>query len=894
MPLFLYFCFSNEVVKLRKHLHITFFLLPFLLGCNLTRHVPEGNYLLKKSEIIVEGDKLDQDALKEVLRIRANNKYLGMKIRLAMYNAVDSTKVAEKRMRKNRKLRAKNDKIRAKEGRINEKRIQVALNKGKSTYRRKTLDLKDTLEPRRFLREWLRYGVGEPPVILDTSLVHRSTRQLELYLRNKGYYYADARDTVNYRKKKATAIYTIQTGRPYLIDTIIYLSDNVRVNQVIQNYLKRKDVFPKKALFDQDVLDDLRGKLARELRDNAFYEASGNQIFFTADTNRLTSTVKLGIGLHPKSIRVEGERDSIIQRKHETYRVGDVYFHMADTLDFDGNFKRTMDSLGQPILKDFFIQTLDTFLYSPTKIKNAANRRAYFLYNGKLPIKPAILEMRNYLEHDHWYRGYYLERSYGQLLEMDIFQSIKPVLIERPNSNIVDVHYYLVPAKVQTFTFEPRATNSNGYLGVSASVNYSHRNLFRGAERLTISFSGGFESQPPIFDEDISGQKIQTAARSFNTFEIGPTMKLELPGLRPLAPTFFSKRQATKTEISIAYNYQSRIDFKRNLFQLNYLWKWLSGKTQAFQMGLPFFTGVKYVGINKSDFFNEQLDVLNDLFLRNAYSDQFIYHDFRLNYNWSNLRLEKSKHTISYSAAIDLAGNLLDWATKDSPINEYGSREVFGVPFSQFVRMDNEIKLYQYISKKKSMNYRLQFGAGLPYGNSTTSMPFDYAFFAGGTNDNRGWRARELGPGGYKYYLDTNRTATQIGDIRIGGSAEYRFNIGASKMFKGAAFVDAGNVWSLREDINRPGGQFTSEWYNQLAVAGGVGLRLDLSFLIIRVDVGLPLRNPALPNGGKWIFNSRDSFYQELEEYFGPNYATERQIAKPFTPRFHVAIGYPF
>jgi hypothetical protein len=106
--------------------------------------------------------------------------------------------------------------------------------------------------------------------------------------------------------------------------------------------------------------------------------------------------------------------------------------------------------------------------------------------------------------------------------------------------------------------------------------------------------------------------------------------------------------------------------------------------------------------------------------------------------------------------------------------------------------------------------------------------------------------------------------------------------------------MDAGNVWSLREDVNRPGGQFTSDWYNQLAVAGGVGLRLDLSFLIIRVDIGLPLRNPALPNGGKWIFNSRDSFYQELEDYFGPNYATERQIAKPFTPRLHVAIGYPF
>lgn len=883
-------------MKLVKQPHIILFLLPFLIGCKITRHVPEGRYLLKKNEIHVSGDKVDEDEMSEVLRIHPNNKYLGLKIRLTLYNSVDSTKVSEKRIKKNKKLREKNAKIRAKEKRINEKRIQNAVEKGKETYRRKTLDLKDTLEPRRFFREWLKYGIGEPPVILDTSLVNRSTGQLSLWLRNRGYYYASVRDTVIYKPKKKKAIvhYYIETGKPFLIDSIYYLSANSRVNKTIENYLSSNDVFTKKTKFDSDQLDGLRSKLAREMRDNSFYEFSPNHIYYTADTNATDLTVALGIGVKEKSVRIRKDSDSTIQRPHVQYKVGDVYFHLADTIHYDGNFKQRVDELDLPLTKDYFLQTLDTFFYEPDNVKNAEVRKAYFLYNGKLTIKPQILEMRNYLEYTHWYRGYYLERSYSQLLDMDVFQAIKPVLVERQNENKVDVHYYLIPAKVQTFTFEPRATNSNGYLGVSASINYSHKNLFRGAEKLTISFAGGFESQPPIFDEDISGQKIKTASRSFNTFEFGPTIKLEVPGLRPVPPVVFSKRQATKTEVSLAYNFQRRADFERNLFQLNYLWKWLSGKTQAFQMGLPFLTGVKYVGIKKSAFFEEQLNILNDLFLQNAYSNQFIYHDFRLNYNWSNVKLDNTKHIISYNASFDLAGNLLDWLNTNKEPNDLGVREVFGVPFSQFVRLDNELKFYQYISKKKSLNYRLQLGAGLPYGNSKTSLPFDYAFFAGGTNDNRGWRARELGPGGYKYYLDSNRTATQIGDIRIGASAEYRFNIGSGTLFKGAAFLDAGNVWSLREDVNRPGGQFTSEWYNQLAVAGGVGLRLDLSFLIIRVDVGIPLRNPALPKNARWIFNSREPFYQELEEFYGPNYKTESGVAMPFTPRFHVAIGYPF
>ena len=186
---------------------------------------------------------------------------------------------------------------------------------------------------------------------------------------------------------------------------------------------------------------------------------------------------------------------------------------------------------------------------------------------------------------------------------------------------------------------------------------------------------------------------------------------------------------------------------------------------------------------------------------------------------------------------------------------------------------------------------RLQVGGGIPYGNTKTSLPYDYSFFAGGANDNRGWKARALGPGSYKYYLDTNRTATQIGDVRIGGAAEFRFSMGS--MLKGALFVDAGNVWTFNEDVNRPGSKFSSNWYKEIALSTGIGFRVDLDFFIIRLDFGLPLTNPALPDGARWIFQPRQAYYDEGIAKFGLN-LYEKYLPKPFTPQIHFGIGYPF
>jgi outer membrane protein insertion porin family len=877
-----------------------------LLGCNITKKVPEGQTLYHKHnfEIIYPdghtGPRISRSELEEVARIRPNTKIIGIFLPLRVYNSINEDMVKAERRCKNAELHRRNvEKKIPKAERKNASRIAKAQARGDSLYLPYRVKLKDTLAPRKFFYEWLLYEFGESPNLMNENLVHRSTDQIRLFLQKKGYYHSTVSDTIIYtqkrnQKRKAEVGYTINLGLPHTIDSIYFEGGNARIHNLIRNHLARNEQLKKGDPFDRDVLDGLRFELARMLRNETFYEFSPNHIFYKADTTAQPYGVQLGIAIRPRSLRDPNNKDSIQVVAHRNYKVGEVYYHIVDTVRYEGNYSKDLSARGLTFNPNEHAPTLDTFLYEPEGIIHADRRRATFLYNGSMPIKPELLEMRNYLEHNHWYRAYYLDRTYNQMLELDIFQSIQPVLIDNPAAGTVDVHYYLIPANTQKFSFEPRATNSNGFLGMSASVSYRHRNLFKSGGKFVTSMSVGLESQPPILDASTDGRR-----ETF--YEIGPTAKLTLPGLLPISALRFSKRQTTSTEFSAGLNYQNRQEFARQLLQFNYLWKWRSDKLQTFQMGLPIVSGFKFVRITQqSPEFLERINDLNDLFLKNAYSNQLIFNDFKLIYTYSNERLLESVGTpkrtyINYDMTFDLVGNSLALFTRrQDTTGTEGIKTVFGVPFSQFVRIDNELKIYQRYSKGRVLAMRFQAGMGYTYGNSNLALPFDYAFFAGGSNDNRGWRAREMSPGAYQYHRDVNRTLTQFGDIRLGASFEYRFNLLNTQRFKGAVFSDMGNLWTLRADPNREGGQFTSDFYKQIAISGGFGLRIDATFLVIRLDLGIPILNPAMSPGARWIWNSRELFEQELDAAFAQFPERKSEVPRPFMPRPHFAIGFPF
>ncbi len=892
---------------MRKRIAISilsvFLIVVLFQRCNLSKHVPENHYLLWENNIELEETiNIREDNLRNIIRQTPNSSVLGIRWKLKVYNSVDTVSripvfkhfirpMNQKREDLNEKIRNTNSKRKARENKINNRRIERALAKGETKYRHKRIKLKDTLSPRPFFREWLKYSIGEAPRIYDSLTMDLSEQQIRLYLKRKGYFHATVGHETKFDRDKQRVVvnYIIEPGSAHYIDSMRLVSENQTVRRVYNEFLNEKrPTYDLPFQFDSDGLGRMRNDLATHMRDNGIYGFRSSYVSFEVDTLNRNNTVGLDVQVARRMVDKDGES---VKKSFAVTRINNVYFHIKDTNSYEGNFRNEqLIPRNINLSSGDEVPTFDTLRYDWYKGRNPQFRGATFLYNGELKIDPRLIEHQNFLEENNFYKGYYVDRSFNHLIQLDLFQSIRPQLVEN-DDNTIDVHYYLTPSKHQAFSFEPRATNSNGFLGVASSVNFQHKNIFGGGEKLKLSFSGGFESQPAIFDELEDGTTVTNAGRSFNTLEYGPTAELELPGLFPFSIERLSKRQLPKTSLTLAYNFQKRDDFERDLFQFNYSWRFFdTRKTQVFTVGLPIIGGFQFINIDKSPAFQERLEQQNDLFLINAYSQQFIWKDIKLSYQYSNQEIKKKNILFSYGAIFDLAGNFASLLTRNAEPNANGNKELFNVRYSQFARLDNDFRIQHKLKGKRSLNYRVQIGAGLPYGNNGPNLPFDYSFFAGGSNDNRGFRARSLGPGDYKYYLDTNRTATEIGDIRIGGTIEYRFQI--SGMFRGALFSDFGNVWTYNEDANRLGGQFSTDWYRQLAVAMGTGLRIDLDFLIFRLDVGIPIRVPSLPLESQWIWQSRDALYEEAEQVLGENFKSK--FLNPFTPQVHIAIGYPF
>jgi len=889
-----------------KYIALIVVLASVFFSCKTTKYVPNERYLLKKNNISYLEKTVPFEDVYSIIRQYPNRKLLGVKWNLLLYNAIDSSKVAQKRLRKNYKLKRDNLNKTLKEKKINKRRIEKAKKEGRDSYKKKVIPLKDTLEPNLFFKEWLKYKVGESPVVFDSLQFNKTIEQLNALQKSKGFYYGKVKGKVTYTsKRKAKVEYQLNFGKQYLIDSVYLLSSNPLIKELFLEFEKDKSL--NKQAFEVERLENYRTALSKYMRNNAVYNFTPSFINFIVDTNKLEMKVTLGVGVEENRKASLSNPDSLIVVKHKRTFIKNVHFHILDTLQFKGDFKATLDSLGiQSVGK--YIPTIDSVYFNETFSRNSKeldeSRAVYFYYNGEIFVSPSIIEAHSLLEKGKPLRENFIEDTYTRLQNLSLFQTIKMEVEEVEGSDKVDIHYYLIPSKKESFSFQPRISSSNGFLGISAGLNYINKNLFKGAERLTFGLNGGFQSQPVIFDELEASNDIATVTNRLYQFEISPSVKYEVPGLLLIKRSKINKSRNGKTFLSSAYSYQNRDVFSKEIFQLNYTWQYDVGKKQRFSMGLPGLSQIKFVNINKSLDFDQKLNELNDLFLKNTYSNQFIWEDWKLVFEYKSTLETDKKYASSFymRSSLDLAGNLLHlfrkYQEEDTVGQHLGQNRLFGLVYSQFTRLDNEIIFTKPISKKKSVNMHLLTGVGLPYGNSNTSMPYDYSFYAGGSNDVRGWRARSLGPGAYKYYLDTGRTAVQVADIRISASAEYRFEF--SEFLKGALFLDAGNIWTLREDENRIGSKFSKSWFNELALASGVGFRMDFDFFLIRFDLGFKLHNPALPKGEKWIFQSRDKYNQEIKDFILENEASGGTVTRskidttPFRPQISFGIGYPF
>lgn len=922
----------------RRLLHIILFSFTLIVfSCRQSKYVGEGNYLLKKNEVLYamsdtiedwndEHPRINESEVEELIRPIKNSGF-----KLFIYNRIDTTKYQKQVDRKTNKIKKKNEKRQKKEDRINKKRIKKARKKGKSEYKKKTIAPK----PYNYgWRHWVLTHWAEPPVVVDTIKSAKSADQIRIYLNQRGYKNAEVSDSISFneKKKKATVTYYIEPHEPYEIRNF-KLDSTTRYRQVSKLYDRMVKEQGKKVksgmLLDETKLDDERQRFTKYLKDNAYVGFTKNYISFIVDSTVGNHKADVILFVHDKMI------DSVNVLPHKTYKVGAVNFrlHNPDSASFNdfAAYKAKCKSLG---ISDYYTtkegyMLLDTMMIIDTVITkrymtlNPDIRKQHdvgvfekwvdtsiyykgtFVYNEKPFIDPNLLDKQNFLELKNYAKDYYIDRSYKSLLRLEVFSRINAdmkVTPSDPYGNKVDVIYDLYPADKQQFTIEPRATNTQSILGVSGLISYTNKNVSGKANQLKITLSGGFQSQPLV----AGGQQEENnllKIRGLNTFEWGPEITYSIPKFFPLSKKMqssISKRSFPSTEIGALYNHQLRSEFDRHVGELNYKWKFSSpDQTQIFTITPLRFD---YVFIKKDSIFEANIEATNDPFLINSYSNFLSLGTMNISHHYNNLKKKvskrKTKHTFDNVVTFTGAGLLIN--SIDAffiPGMDYVSafvldnKELFKVPYAQFAKVENTFTFNQFITPRHRMVYRFLSGAGYAYANGI-SLPYTQSFVAGGSNDIRAWDARTMAPGSTKTYADSTSTTTQIGDMKLEFNAEWRFQM--TNSLHGALFVDAGNIWKLKGDPTQDVGVFdVNRFMQQIAIGTGFGLRFDLEFLIVRLDFAWKIHNPALPVGNRWWLTADHTEYNTYFEYDDVKNQYIDYI-RPHGWRLNFGIGYPF
>lgn len=823
-------CARNE------RLHI-----PLLLGvlmlaaCNTTRWVPPGEHLLTRNVITISPKgTLTTEELEPILKQKPNKRVLGRAIYLDLYNLRDPANVARKRLLKDSLCEAENA-------------------------ARRLIDSSRTKECNASQRE----RNGEAPVLLDPVLVERTVEQLRNYAFKEGYFDAQVNDTVRhvrrrwpfggwgrpYHKPKASVEFRVDAGQPWTLCTI-----NLRVDDpVIASHLRSDttgSLLHPGDRFDGDVLEAERVRITNELKKEGYLFFNKDMVIFDADTSAGDHEVDLLIRLErPLASTQRGLKGTPPGTR---WYVNDVYIDIAhrvkepehgyDTLRYDGF----------------------TLLHKG---------RHHDFRPG--PITSAVL-----LKPFSRFNQVDADRTFRRLANMGVFDRVDisfDTLGLGPKN--VDARITLIPSRRQGFSVEGFLTNRGGFLGASGSLNYRHKNLFRTLTSLQASITVGMEAQQSLTpDDDQTGDASTSLARNalLNTLEIGPELKVFVPirGGSAMAG-------GSRGVVNALFNYQRRPDYTRTLAKGAIGYEWNFSFISACGV---YFPEVNVVRIPlRSHAFEQFLNDATDPVLTNSYTDHIIVNLPRVTwtYNTANAPGPARRNNQFIRLNAELAGTILRLVQQASvpaqgwdTITSAGYYTLGDARYAEYFKFDADLRHYHTIHDRSSIVFRFAPGFAKPFGNQHV-MPFETSFYSGGANGIRAWRARSLGPGGY--WSDVNRF-DRIGELRLEGNVEYRFKL--IGYFEGALFADAGNIWYLQDNPAKPGSQFRwNQFYKQIALGTGMGLRLNLEFLLLRLDLSLQTHDPALPDGQRWIYQRRSAPYDA-----------------PFSRRlnFNLGIGYPF
>lgn len=754
-----------------------------LIGCSTTKRVSDGEYLLVRNEVKIDKsanrtERIKATDLEKYIRQSPNRKFLGLNFYLGVYNMANP----ESNSWVNRKLRS----------------------------------------------------IGEPPVILDTTLVYRSEVNLSNYIALQGYLVNDVTCKIDTAKKKAKVTYIINQRTPYRIRTLKreYIDGSVSKilsSDTVNSLIKEGDVM------NFTVLDKERFRIVNQLKDLGYYNFALNNIYYVADTTVAPFKADVRMVVNKSQVGVDANGEPIMENS-SVYRLRNIYVNT----DFNP-MASTTDSL--------YMSGFDTVTYRGLNI----------IYRGKPLVRERVIKRNIHLNPNTIYSSSKVNQTYNSLMRLGYYKNASIHFSTHDSSSdnqvtyvgdsdvqqkgestsekLLDVHIWATPAMRQSYKVEVEGSATSSYWSLSSTIGYQNRNLFRGVELFDISVKGGYEFSR------IQGRK--------PAFEIGSTTSFSFPRL--LVPFKIGRHRAVyngHTKIELSINDLKRPYYHRTLFSASWGYNWSLSEKHSIVLR-PIDLSLVKMGYVNQDF----LESLQNRYLVNSYTDQVIA-------GLSGAYLYTSKrdsHTNPLTTTVrvnwETAGNTIYGLSSlfgsKQPGNDY--YEIFGIRYAQYVRLDASFAVRIPTGVRTTLAYRLLAGIGSTYGNSLhTSMPFDRLYFAGGSNSMRGWQPRTLGPGGVPYPEDA-LYPSQMGNMKLETNLEWRFPVWG--VFRGAIFSDLGNVWIVGNKSQNPPESIFSvkDFYKQLALNSGLGLRLDMGIFLFRLDLGIQIHDPSKPSGKRWI-----------------------------------------
>lgn len=826
-------------------------------ACNAVKRVPEGKLLLTKNNITVDGETEKSDEINSLLYQQPNTRLLSIPIGLHIYNLA----------------KPKHDSIYRAELLANQKKLkrQIRLLSAKQVQRKGNSFLYSGIH--NFLKK-----TGESPVIVDSSRNIKSTLRLKSHYFNKGYFDAKATFTIDTLKgKKAHVNYAISKGKMSRIDS---LSTSILSEDVDSLYQSHKNVSLLKvgAPFKSENFDLERERLTTLFRNNGVFFIQQSDINYTIDTVDTNHKTNVELVIKEEALR---EGDSTFTRKFNIYKISEVNIYT----DYPEN-----NSIKVP---NDSVKYNNFNLYSYKKIK----------YRPKA-ITDAVFITPGYL-----YADFLTNLTRRSLSNLKIFNapSIQYKVNEKDSiENSLIANIFLSPRDKYSFGYSLDFTHSNIQdFGIEASTSFTIRNIFNGAETFDIALRGNIGSS-----RDFANPNNQF----FNVSEYGIDTRLNFP--RILMPfntdKIIPKRMIPSTNISLGFAKQQNIGLDKENFTgaMTYTWNpkrfnnarldlfnlqyvnninvgnYFNVYTSSFRALNNLARDVNYIpsdgtlAIPKeaNDFIDAVLGGLTSLDPTDSgYKDVRSIKERRTRLTQNNLILASSytfskttqngltdNNFYSFKTKIEAAGNTLSLIANGSSKNdsENAKKTIFDVQYSQYIKGEFEYIKHWNISRDQVFAVRGFFGLAIPYGNST-NIPFSRSYFAGGSNDIRAWQPYSLGPGSSGAINDFNEA-----NMKLTTSAELRFKIVNS--FKGAIFIDAGNIWNVLDDVTDSSAIFKDfKSLKDIAVGSGFGARYDFSFFVVRLDLGFKTYNPSDEIGKRWF---RDYNFSNSVLNIGINY----------------------